>query len=82
MIACDSDLVNQVSGRFEIHRHAIRNVGDLAHGTDQQRGRNGNGLSVAGVIGIAKFVVQAVFAADKRRLQIDRQIVTGVCRTH
>ena len=82
MIACDSDLVNQVSGRFGIHRHAIRNVRDLSHGADQQCGRDRNGLSFAGVIGIAEFVVQTVFTADKRRLQIDRQIVTSVRCTH
>ncbi len=52
-------------------------VVDLAQRADQQRRRNGDALLLAGGVGIAKFVVQAVLAADEGRAQGDGQIVTG-----
>ena len=35
-----ADLIEQVAGRLQVHRHAAADVGDLAQGADQQRVRN------------------------------------------
>ena len=42
-----ADQVNQVAGLLQIHRHAARDVVDLAQGADQQRRRNGDRLRSA-----------------------------------
>ena len=77
VVTRDAHLVQQVTGLFQIHRRTIGNVRNLAQRADQQRRRNRNRLSVTLVVGIAKLVMQTVFAADERSLQNHRQILAS-----
>ena len=78
---CDADQIQQITRLFEIHRHAIANVVDLSQRADQQRWVESRSTVAAIGVVMTKFVVQAVFAADKRRAQCERQIVTGESRS-
>ena len=62
---------------FEVHRDATGNIIDLPQGTDQQGGRNADGLFLSVGVHKAEFVVQAVFSADERSLQGDGDVVAG-----
>ena len=44
LVLGQADQVEQVAGFFEVHRHGLRHVVDLAQRADQQRRRNGDRL--------------------------------------
>ena len=75
--SCLADDRQSIAGRLEIGRHRTTDVVELAHRSDEQRGRNRDLAGRAHGVGVGEDVVEAILAAHERRRQRDRQIVAG-----
>ena len=64
--------VNEILGRFEIHRHGFQNIRHDAHRRDQQRSRNR--VLLAGFVRV--LVVQTVLTRNERRAVSNGCVVT------
>ena len=72
-----ADQEDHVAGFLRVHCDRFADVIDLAHRTDQQAGRNRDGLLFVVVIKEAELVVQAVFATNEGRAQRDREVLAS-----
>lgn len=72
-----ADQVEWIANFLQVHGDALGHIGDLAHGTNQQRRGNRNRLPLASGVDPSEFIVEAILAADEGRLPRDRHIVTS-----